>query len=289
MLRSSIGLHLHRILAAVPYSEAQPTNSPRNDGEAPPTLLGRARKRFLSPFDPPPPLTSTKPLKQQERRSKVVDDEEDLEDVTIEKSNVLMVGPTGSGKTLLAKTLAKILDVPFASSDATSFTQVGYVGDDVESCVARLLRAADYDVSRTEMGIIHIDECDKLARRGTNGDGGGFGTRDVGGEGVQQGLLKLLEGTTISVQAKPPPHLAAQPTSAYTPPSITTGPEGSESTLHRGLGVGPPGSDLGIKRGIREGLPAHGGGSGANSESTGKKVASQNEGRSLTLILSSDR
>ncbi|KAJ9104071.1 hypothetical protein QFC20_004648 [Naganishia adeliensis] len=183
-----------------------------------------------------------------------------MEDVVIEKSNVLMIGPTGSGKTLLAKTLARILDVPFASSDATSFTQAGYVGDDVENCVLRLLRAADHDVARTEIGIIHIDECDKLARRGGGGDGA-WGGRDVGGEGVQQALLKLLEGTTVTLQAKPG--------STHTPtpigPGRLTDPNRDQPT-QRGFG-GTWGSgqhDLGYgaKKGVREGLPLHGGGGG---------------------------
>lgn len=114
-------------------------------------------------------------------------DELDDEDVELEKANVLMLGPTGSGKTLLARTLARIIDVPFASSDATSFTQAGYVGEDVESSVSRLLKNAEWDVNRTQVGIIHIDEIDKLARRNGSGEGANWGGRDVGGEGVQQG------------------------------------------------------------------------------------------------------
>ncbi|KAG8900308.1 hypothetical protein FRB99_006128 [Tulasnella sp. 403] len=116
-----------------------------------------------------------------------------------EKSNVLMLGPTGSGKTLLSKTLARLLDVPWATSDATTLTQAGYVGDDVESIIQRLLQAANWDVRRAGMGIVHIDEADKLARRSglsSSGDGG----RDVSGEGVQQALLRMLEGTVVNVK-----------------------------------------------------------------------------------------
>ena len=117
------------------------------------------------------------------------------DDVEIEKSNVIMVGRTGTGKTLLAKTIAKILKVPFAIADATVLTEAGYVGEDVESILARLLQAADYNPQLAERGIIFIDEIDKIARKGDNASI----TRDVSGEGVQQGLLKLLEGTVIGV------------------------------------------------------------------------------------------
>ena len=120
----------------------------------------------------------------------------DDEDIEIEKSNILLVGPTGTGKTLFAKTLAKKLNVPFAIADATTLTEAGYVGDDVESVIERLLSLADYDVELAQRGIVYIDEVDKKARRSESN----VATRDVSGEGVQQALLRLVEGTTIKVK-----------------------------------------------------------------------------------------
>jgi ATP-dependent Clp protease ATP-binding subunit ClpX len=118
--------------------------------------------------------------------------------VDLNKSNILMIGPTGCGKTLLAQTLAKVLDVPFTMADATSLTEAGYVGDDVENIISRLLQSANYDIEKTQRGIIYIDEIDKIARKSEDNT-----RRDISGEGVQQGLLKIIEGTVASIPTQP--------------------------------------------------------------------------------------
>ncbi|KAG2218551.1 hypothetical protein INT45_006312 [Circinella minor] len=174
------------------------------------------------------------------------EEDEDVDTTLLEKSNVLLIGPTGSGKTLLARTLANILQVPFSMSDATSFTQAGYVGDDVESVIERLLQSCDYDIEKAETGIVFIDEIDKLARAGGS-EGSKSSSRDVGGEGVQQALLRMLEGTNVKVTNKGVPTSSNISGGTYmghpiNNPSASAGTASSSSSSSSALKPVPGGS-----------------------------------------------
>ncbi len=170
------------------------------------------------------------------------------DDVEINKSNILLVGPTGCGKTLLAQTLARILDVPFTMADATSLTEAGYVGDDVENIIARLLQNSDYDIDKTQRGIIYIDEIDKISKKSDDGTR----TRDISGEGVQQGLLKIIEGTVASVPTQPGKKGAQQEYVQIDTKNILFICAGAFSGLEKIIANRGKGSSIGFGADVRE-------------------------------------
>ncbi len=171
-------------------------------------------------------------------------------DVEIEKSNILLVGPTGTGKTLIAKTLAKLLNVPFAIADATVLTEAGYVGEDVENILVRLFQAADYSVERAEMGIIYIDEIDKISKKDSNPSI----TRDVSGEGVQQALLKILEGTIANIPPKGGRKHPEQPLVSINTDNILFICGGAFQGLGEIINKRISGSGIGFNQNIKENL-----------------------------------
>ena len=172
------------------------------------------------------------------------------EGIEIEKSNILLVGPTGTGKTLIARTLAQLLNVPFAIADATVLTEAGYVGEDVENILVRLFQASDYDISKCEMGIIYIDEIDKIARK----DGNPSITRDVSGEGVQQALLKMLEGTKANIPPKGGRKHPEQPLVTIDTTNILFICGGAFQGLEKILDKRLSGGGLGFKRDIKKSI-----------------------------------
>jgi ATP-dependent Clp protease ATP-binding subunit ClpX len=170
------------------------------------------------------------------------------EGIELNKSNILLIGPTGCGKTLLAQTLAKILDVPFTTADATSLTEAGYVGDDVENIIARLLQAANFDIEKTQKGIVYIDEIDKIARKSEEG----ARSRDISGEGVQQGLLKIIEGTVASVPTQPGKKTSQQEYVQIDTRNILFICAGAFSGLEKIIASRGKGSSIGFGADVRE-------------------------------------
>ncbi len=179
---------------------------------------------------------------------KRIDSAQNPDGVELFKSNILMIGPTGCGKTLLAQTLARILDVPFTMADATSLTEAGYVGDDVENIISRLLQSANYDIEKTQKGIVYIDEIDKIARKSEDGSR----TRDISGEGVQQGLLKIIEGTVASVPTQPGKKTAQQDYVQIDTKNILFICAGAFSGLEKIIASRGKGSSIGFGADIRE-------------------------------------
>jgi ATP-dependent Clp protease ATP-binding subunit ClpX len=171
------------------------------------------------------------------------------DEVEISKSNILLIGPTGCGKTLLAQTLARVLDVPFTMADATSLTEAGYVGDDVENIISRLLQDADFDVEKTQKGIVYIDEIDKISKRSDDGTR----TRDISGEGVQQGLLKLIEGSVSSVPTQPGKKTTQQEYIQIDTRNILFICAGSFSGLEKIIATKGKGSAIGFGADVRDG------------------------------------
>lgn len=167
--------------------------------------------------------------------------------VELSKSNIMMIGPTGCGKTLLAQTLARILDVPFTMADATSLTEAGYVGDDVENIISRLLQSANYDIEKTQRGIVYIDEIDKIARKSEDNT-----RRDISGEGVQQGLLKIIEGTVASVPTQPGKKSSQQEYVQIDTRNILFICAGAFSGLEKIIAVRGAGSSIGFGADVRE-------------------------------------
>jgi ATP-dependent Clp protease ATP-binding subunit ClpX len=167
--------------------------------------------------------------------------------VELTKSNILMIGPTGCGKTLLAQTLARVLDVPFTMADATSLTEAGYVGDDVENIIARLLQSANFDIEKTQRGIVYIDEIDKIARKSEDN-----ARRDISGEGVQQGLLKIIEGTVASVPTQPGRKTAQQEYVQVDTRNILFICAGAFSGLEKIISARGKGSSIGFGADVRE-------------------------------------